>query len=334
MSNFSNQFENLLLDHALGTTAFTPPPALYFALTSIDVAEATSWDAAGEPVVGSYARAMVKNSVRNIGLRETGDTDSITNKKAIEFPVATASWGTKGYWACFSTTHANADPVVISGIAVYTGNRIITMDPSDLSVGLYVSGSGIPAGTWITAVSGGSIVISQKPTVSETVALTFTPVLIASGPLTEPVIINSGTPASIPAGGLSILIKSSEDVAGFTPYGKRKILGYLFGRSHPYPLEKTVLSLGSAFVDGVLSDEASGPAVTFGAAADGAATATFPTGTNLRLTPFLIYKKFTLNTGTFGIPIFSGTLSTGVQNYASLSDLVSIVGRVIAISFD
>lgn len=82
MAGFSNYLETEILDHVFGGNAYTAPVTLYLALYT-----ATPSDTGGgtEVTGGSYARQTVAFTV-------TGDTAS--NTAAVEFPTATASWGT------------------------------------------------------------------------------------------------------------------------------------------------------------------------------------------------------------------------------------------------
>ena len=82
--SFSNTFETHVLNYVFTTTSVTRPTAWYLALFTSNPAE----DASGTEVSTSgtaYARQSVTFSV-------SGNT--ATNTAAIEFPTATASYGT------------------------------------------------------------------------------------------------------------------------------------------------------------------------------------------------------------------------------------------------
>jgi hypothetical protein len=83
-SSFSDYLENELLDHFLKVGAYTQPTNLYVALYTADPT-----DAGGGTEVsgGSYARV-------NHNAWNTASGGSSTNDGAIEFPTATANWGT------------------------------------------------------------------------------------------------------------------------------------------------------------------------------------------------------------------------------------------------
>lgn len=83
--SFTNYLENKVLGHVFGATPYTAPTTLYLGLFTTDPGEpGTGTEVSG----GSYARQAVTFTV-------TGATAS--NTSAIEFPTATASWGTITY---------------------------------------------------------------------------------------------------------------------------------------------------------------------------------------------------------------------------------------------
>ena len=82
MSSFSDFLENKVLAHVFGGTAYTAPSTLYIALYT---AAPTDTGGGTEVSGGSYARQTCAFTV-------TGNL--ATNTAAVEWPVATASWGT------------------------------------------------------------------------------------------------------------------------------------------------------------------------------------------------------------------------------------------------
>lgn len=87
--SFSNYLENKVLLHVFGATAYTAPTTLYVGLFTSDPGEAGSGT---EVSGGSYARQAVTFTV----------TDNLaSNNAAVEFPTATASWGTISYAAVY-----------------------------------------------------------------------------------------------------------------------------------------------------------------------------------------------------------------------------------------
>lgn len=87
--SFSNYLENKVLLHVFGATAYTAPATLYVALFTSDPGETGSGT---EVSGGSYARQTIAFTV-------TGNQAS--NTSAVEFPTATASWGTVTYAAVY-----------------------------------------------------------------------------------------------------------------------------------------------------------------------------------------------------------------------------------------
>ena len=83
--SFSNYLENKVMLHVFGGTSYTAPATLYVALYTADPGEG---DTGTEVSGGSYARQSAAFTVTN---------GVATNTAAIEFPTATASWGTVTY---------------------------------------------------------------------------------------------------------------------------------------------------------------------------------------------------------------------------------------------
>ncbi len=87
--SFSNYLENKVLGHVFGGAAYTAPATLYVGLFTSDPGETGSGT---EVSGGSYARQTIAFTV-------TGSQAS--NTAAVEFPTATASWGTITYAAIY-----------------------------------------------------------------------------------------------------------------------------------------------------------------------------------------------------------------------------------------
>jgi len=86
--SFTDYLENEVLNHIFGGTPYTAPTTLYVGLHT----SASSDAAAGTEVSGGgYAREVAAFTVTG-----TSPTEAATTA-AIEFPVATASWGTVTY---------------------------------------------------------------------------------------------------------------------------------------------------------------------------------------------------------------------------------------------
>lgn len=86
MAEMSNFLENALINATLRNTSYTSPAVVYVGLFTSDPTDAGSGT---EVSGGSYARTSV-----TFGAPSNGVT---TNSGAVEFPQATASWGTVGW---------------------------------------------------------------------------------------------------------------------------------------------------------------------------------------------------------------------------------------------
>ena len=87
MAEMSNYLENALINATLRNTTYTSPATVYVSLWTTDPTDAGSGT---EVSGGSYARTSV-----TFGAPSNGVT---TNSAAVEFPQATASWGTVAYF--------------------------------------------------------------------------------------------------------------------------------------------------------------------------------------------------------------------------------------------
>jgi hypothetical protein len=87
--SFSNYLENKVLGHVFGATPYTAPATLYVGLFTSDPGEGGSGT---EVSGGSYARQTIAFTVTD---------NQASNTAAVEFPTATASWGTVTYAAVY-----------------------------------------------------------------------------------------------------------------------------------------------------------------------------------------------------------------------------------------
>lgn len=126
--SFSNTHENKVLTWTFTADAVTRPTAWYLALFTTDPAE----DASGTEVSTSgtaYARQTVAFTV-------TGNT--ATNSAAVEFPTATASYGTVTHVAVFDAVTAGnmiAYAALSSSKSIDTGD-VLRVPAGDLDVTL------------------------------------------------------------------------------------------------------------------------------------------------------------------------------------------------------
>ena len=86
MAEISNYLENAIINATLRATTYTSPATVYVSLWTTDPTDAGSGT---EVSGGSYARTSVTFGAPSNGVS--------TNSAAVEFPQATASWGTIGW---------------------------------------------------------------------------------------------------------------------------------------------------------------------------------------------------------------------------------------------
>lgn len=93
MSALSDYAENELLDHLLGTGAFTMPSAVYVGLSTGSFND----DNSGTELTGNnYSRKAV-----SFGAAASG---TASNDAAVEFSAATGSWGTVSHFGLFDAS--------------------------------------------------------------------------------------------------------------------------------------------------------------------------------------------------------------------------------------
>ena len=126
--SFSNTFETHVLNYVFTATSVTRPTAWYLALFTSNPAE----DASGTEVSTSgtaYARQSVSFSVSG---------NLATNSAAVEFPTATASFGTVTHIGVF-TASSGGDLIAYSALsaskAISTGD-VFRVPAGDLDITL------------------------------------------------------------------------------------------------------------------------------------------------------------------------------------------------------
>jgi hypothetical protein len=93
MSAMSDYLENEILDHILGTGAYTMPTTVYVGLSTGSFND----DNSGTELSGSgYARQTIAFNAASNG---TAD-----NSGAVDFPAATGSWGTVSHFGLFDAS--------------------------------------------------------------------------------------------------------------------------------------------------------------------------------------------------------------------------------------
>jgi len=126
--SFSNYLETEILDHVFGAAAYTAPSTLYVALHTANPDE----DGSGAEVTTSgtaYARQTVTFTT-------SGNTTS--NDAAVEFPTATANYGTVshvGVWDASTAGNLLAYAALSSSKTIETGD-VFRIPAGDLDITL------------------------------------------------------------------------------------------------------------------------------------------------------------------------------------------------------
>lgn len=124
--SFSNYLETKVLDHVFGGTAYTAPATLYLGLFTSNPNE----DGSGTEVSGGgYARQSVAFTI-------SGNTAS--NTAAVEYPTATANYGTVTHVGIYDASSAGnliAYAALTSAKAIETGD-VFRVPTGDLDITL------------------------------------------------------------------------------------------------------------------------------------------------------------------------------------------------------
>jgi|TARA_R110002110_G_scaffold202942_2_gene414075 hypothetical protein len=94
MSAMSDFLELKILDHVLGTSAYTYPSQTYIGLSTGSFAD--SGTGSSEISGSSYARVAI-----NFDAASGGTTD---NSAVVDFPTASGSWGACSHWGLFDAS--------------------------------------------------------------------------------------------------------------------------------------------------------------------------------------------------------------------------------------
>ena len=121
MAEISNYLENAIINATLRATTYTSPATVYVSLWTTDPTDAGSGT---EVSGGSYARTSVTFGAPSNGVS--------TNSAAVEFPQATASWGTIGW---IGINDASTSGNLLYHTALDTSKTIDTGDIFKIAVG-------------------------------------------------------------------------------------------------------------------------------------------------------------------------------------------------------
>ena len=123
---FSSYVDNKLIDHLLGSGTYTKPSALYVALF------------VGNPASGGTEVTTSGSAYARQSAAFTISTNSASNTAAIEYPTATASWGTIDYIAIYDASTAGNQLVsaALSSAKTIASGDVLRIPASNLSVTL------------------------------------------------------------------------------------------------------------------------------------------------------------------------------------------------------
>lgn len=121
MSAMSNYLENEILDHILGTGAYTMPTTVYVGLSTGSFGD----DNSGTELTGNgYSRQSI-----SFGAASSG---TASNDAAVEFSAATGSWGTVSHFGLFD---ASASGNLLIHGALTASKVIATGDILKIAIG-------------------------------------------------------------------------------------------------------------------------------------------------------------------------------------------------------
>lgn len=122
----TDYLENKLIDHSLGTTAYTKPTSVYISLYTVAPADAT---AGTEVTGGSYARQLATFAAAAAGATTNNTVIDFTNMPAatvVAIGIADAvSAGNLLYWSTLTTSRTT---VAGDTIRINSGSLSVSLD--------------------------------------------------------------------------------------------------------------------------------------------------------------------------------------------------------------
>lgn len=130
----TDSMEKEVLDYIMAATATGWPASWYFGLFTAAPGEAS---AGTEVSGGSYARVAVTRNNTNFPAAATDGSNvtTIDNDTVVQFPTATANWGTVTHWGIFDASSGGV--LKIYG-ALTTSRSVLTGDAPKFAVGSFV----------------------------------------------------------------------------------------------------------------------------------------------------------------------------------------------------
>jgi len=125
MSAMSDYLENEILDHMLGTGAFTMPSNVYIGLSTGSFAD----DNSGTELTGNnYSRKAVTFSAASSG--------TTSNSGTVEFDAATGTWGSVSHFGLFDASTSGNLLIhgAFSSAKTITSGDILRISAGDLDI--------------------------------------------------------------------------------------------------------------------------------------------------------------------------------------------------------
>lgn len=135
MSALSNEYENKLLDHSLGTAALTAPSTVYVALFTSDPSTGATSENLEANIVTDEVSSSGTSYARQAATFTAAASGSASNDANITFPTATANWGTITHVAVMDDYSSAGDDGVIYYGALDTAKIIETGDTFQITTG-------------------------------------------------------------------------------------------------------------------------------------------------------------------------------------------------------
>jgi hypothetical protein len=133
MSDFSDYYENKIIDHMLRGQSFTPPATIYVALFTASTGLEANSGVTGEVSGTGYARKAVTLSEASAG--------ATSNSSLIDFGTAGSAWGTVTHIAIVdhetnSTWGTNVNVLLWKSVAskIVASGDLVKINASGLSV--------------------------------------------------------------------------------------------------------------------------------------------------------------------------------------------------------
>ena len=203
----SNYLEDKILDHALGTTAFTQPTNQYLALHTADPTDAASGAELSDASVANrtgYARATIDFNAASGGTA-TGPDGSNT----IEFTNShgSSSWTEVTHFGIYDGL--TDVPATVNGAVSSSTSVTVDGKTGTIAVGMKATATGISGDVFVASISSqasttATVVLDTAVSISDDVSITFSTNLLSHGALTTPKTIAAGDTLRFTAGSISI----------------------------------------------------------------------------------------------------------------------------------